>query len=153
MNRRIIIYLLLSIFVLLGLISYNYSIAQKNIKDLKQSPLSISLDSFPAILTVGEKGRFTWSVNAAPDLSTPLTTIYYGYTSTPSALTKGDSPDAVGYPLHLEDYAHGSFKLPDTFDANLQLKLPGKIFLRAYAKVGKEHLWTEEKYLEIVPRK
>ena len=68
------------------------------------------------------------------------TTIYWGYTASPSALTMQDSPEAVGYPYRAEDYTHGTFRLPESFDLSINFKIPGKVFLRAYAKVGDNHL-------------
>ena len=119
MNKKLII-LLLSTAVFVCLVGYNYLVAQKKIKDTRSSPLGISLQSFPQSVELGQSGSFLWEVDSSPDLSTPKTTIYWGYDSSPSALTKTDSPEAVGYPYQTEDYASGIFKLPDSFDLNIK---------------------------------
>lgn len=152
MNRKLIFSIFISIIVFIGLVGYNYQVAQKKIKDTKPSPLSISLSSYPEKVFVGQTGNFVWNIDGSSDLSTPFTTIYWGYTATPSALTLKDSPDAVGYPLHLEDYTKGTFKLPDSFDISIKFEKTGTVYFRAYAKVGNNHLWTDEKKIEIVAK-
>lgn len=141
--------IILGAIVFLGLVYFNYLKAQRDIQDTKPSPLSISLVSFPEKIKAGSTGTFIWTVDASSDLSTTFTTIYWGEESSPSALTKLDSPEAVGYPNSQLDYASGSFRLPDTFDVNILFSKPGNIWFRAYAKVKGEHLWSEEKLLGV----
>ncbi len=151
MNRKYLITLILAAIVFVGLVGYNYLVAQKKISETKPSPLGISLDSYPETVISGQTGTFIWSIDSSPDLFTPKTTIYWGYTATPSALTQKDSPEAVGYAHHQEDYFSGIFRLPDSFDVSVKFNTPGKVYLRGYAKVGDNHLWTAEKTLEIIP--
>jgi hypothetical protein len=153
MNRKTIIYLLTGFLLFVGLVGYNYFVAQKNIHETKPSPLGISLLSYPATLKVGQTGTFIWYVDASSDLATPQTTIFWGNTATPSALTLANSPEAVGYPYRQEDYWHGSFKLPETFDVNIKFDKPGTFFFRAFAKVGHNNLWTDENSIEVLPNK
>jgi hypothetical protein len=149
MKRKNILYLLLGTVTFIGLVGYNYLVAQRKIKETRPSPLGISFVSFPEKVSLGQAGTFIWSIDSSPDLSTSQTTIYWGYTASPSALTKVDSPDAVGYANHQQDYQMGIFKLPDTFDLSISFPKSGKIFFRAYAKVGESHLWTEEKSVTV----
>lgn len=142
-------YLLIGILVLFLLVFYNYLLAQKAIKNQKPAPLDITLTSFPEDIKASSSAIFMWHINATPDLSTNFTTIYWGHESSPSALTKKDSPQAVGYPNSLPDYAAGHFALPDDFNVNIKFDKPGKIFFRAYAKVGADHLWSEEEALNV----
>lgn len=148
-KNKIWFVLILAGAIFIGLVLFNYLKAQSAIKDTKPAPLAIELVSFPEKILAGSAGTFIWSISASPDLSTPYTTIYWGYESSPSALTKTDSPDAVRYPNSEEDYAHGNFRLPDTFDVNVVFNKPGKIWFRAYANVRGEHLWSEEKFLNV----
>jgi len=152
MKKKLLI-LAFAVIVFCGLVFYNYLQAQKKISETRPSPLNISLISYPERVVVGQKGSFVWSVESSPDLSTPQTTIYWGYTATPSALKQYDSPEAVGYPYKETDYFKGTFRLPDTFDLSINFEKTGKVFLRAYAKVGDNHLWTEEKIIEIISSK
>ena len=145
MTKKNIIIFIVATLIFCGLVGYNYLLAQKNISETRPSPLGISLQSFPESVVAGQTGSFVWNVDSSPDLSTQHTTIYWGYTASPSALTMQDSPEAVGYPYRAEDYTHGTFRLPESFDLSINFKIPGKVFLRAYAKVGDNHLWTEEK--------
>lgn len=153
MNRKNIISFLLGTTIFIGLVGYNYLVAQKKIRETRPSPLGITLVSYPETVVTGETGTFIWSVDSSPDLSTTQTTIYWSYEASPSALTQRDSPEAVRYANHSEDYFHGIFALPDNFDLNIKFDKIGKVYFRAYAKVGNNHLWTDEKYLEIIPKK
>lgn len=149
MKQKILI-LFAIVLIFFGLVAYNYFKAQKEIEETRPSPLEISLMSYPERVVVGQNGSFVWNVDSSPDLYTPQTTIYWGFTATPSALSKYDSPQAVGYPYSEPDYMQGIFKLPDSFDISIPFIKTGKVYFRAYAKVGDNHLWTDEKTLEII---
>jgi len=150
MTKKTITAIIIGSIIFCGLVGYNYLIAQKKISETRPSPLGISLESYPEKVTVGNTGSFVWNIESSPDLFTPRTTIYWGYIASPSALTQGDSPEAVGYPHHQDDYFWGKYMLPDTFDLSIKFDKPGKVFARAYAKVGNNHLWTEEKTIEVI---
>jgi hypothetical protein len=150
MNRKTIIITAIGILIFVGLVFYNYLVAQRRIRETRPSPLEITLESYPETVISGKNGAFIWNIDSSPDLSTNKTTIYWGYNASPSALTQNDSPEAVGYSYHQDDYFNGIFKLPDTFDLNIKFTEPGKIYFRAYAKVGDNHLWTEEKAINII---
>lgn len=143
-SKNIVLYILLGLVSFLGLVFFNYLKAQEAMKSRQESPLSVEITSYPKVIRAGEIGNFVWRVVSAPDLSTSHTAIYWGYESSPSALTKSDSPQAVGYPDFTPDYTSGLFLLPGTFDHNIRLDKPGKVFFRAYARVGGEHLWSAE---------
>ncbi len=140
---------LFSFLFFLSLVFYNYLIAQKKIHDTKAAPLGIELVSYPQEIAAGGTGTFIWHVNASPDQNTSQTTIFYGYSASPSALLAVDSPEAVSYPHFQDGYTEGVFSLPDTFDLGIKFEKPGTVFFRAYAKVGENHLWTDEKTLLI----
>lgn len=152
MKKNILIILVAAI-VFSGLVFYNYTLAQKRLRETKTAPLGISLVSYPDTLKASQTGSFIWNVDATPDRSTSQTTIYWGLVASPSALTTSDSPDAVGYPNHQNDYWQGQFRLPETFDVNVRFDKPGVVYFRAYAKVGEQHLWSEEHSIEINPSK
>ena len=152
MKKNILIFIIGAI-IFSGLVYYNYLLAQKKIKETRPAPLSISLQSYPEKVIFGQSGSFIWNIDSSPDLSTTRTTIYYGYSATPSALTTLDSPEAVNYTFSASDYFVGTFKLPDSFEESIFFLKPGKIFFRAYAKVGNNHLWTDEKSLEVISNK
>lgn len=140
-------YLLIGFVIFSSLVYYNYFQAQKSIQNTRPSPLSIELLSSPTQVKAGLPASFVWRLNSSPDLSTSYTTIYWGYQSSPSALTSSDSPQAVMYPHSAPDYIGGIFSLPDTFDLNLVFTQPGQVWFRAYAKVKENHLWSEENSL------
>ncbi|MBU1200415.1 hypothetical protein KJ953_02665 [Patescibacteria group bacterium] len=132
---------LLLIFLLL--ILFNQKKAQREIF-LSQTPVyKIALVKLPLNASANEPVEFVWNITAPDTATTPTTTIYYSPISSPSALTIKDSPSAVGYSNWLTDYLSGNFFLPDTFSATASF-LKGTIFYRAYAKVGDQHLWSEE---------
>ncbi|MBU1071055.1 hypothetical protein KKG65_01425 [Patescibacteria group bacterium] len=132
---------ILLIFILL--ILFNQKKAQKEIL-LSQIPIyKINLINPPLNILTNEPVEFVWNITAPDTATTSTTTIYYSPISSPSALTIKDSPSAVGYSNWLTDYLSGNFFLPDTFSATASF-LKGTIFYRAYAKVGDQHLWSEE---------
>lgn len=143
----LVVFSILMVFV--SLVFYNYFQAQKAISETRPAPLSLDLLSYPTNLQVGRPGNFVWHLESSPDLITNSTTIYWGYESTPSALGKNDSPEAVHYQYSQPDYAAGSFKLPDDFDLNITFNKPGRVWFRAYARVREDNLWSEEKTLDI----
>lgn len=123
--------------------------AQKKLRQERQSILSIDFIRRPESAMANQAENFLYHVEAPPSFTTLSTTIYYSYDSTPSALTKFDSPDAVRYANHTNDYFVGPFKLPENFESNIKFSNPGTIYFRAYAKVGNDHLWTDEQNLTV----
>lgn len=143
--------LIFALAVFSVLVYFNYSRAQKALKDTKDSIITIDFLNPPTEATAGSTVNFSWRVEAPGEFQTSYTTIFYGPVSTPSALTKQDSPEAVGYPNKVMDYIGSSSFLPDTFNLNITFPNTGKIWYRGYAKVREDHLWTEEKYLNLTP--
>lgn len=139
-----IIILIILILSFIGLVFINYFRAQQAIRDTKPSETVISLVSFPSTVKPDSFGSFVWNIFSTSKQNTTATTIFWGYDATPSALTEADSPDAVNYPYHQEEYYQGIFYIPDTFNVSVHFLKPGKVFFRAYAKVGNKHLWTPE---------
>lgn len=143
--------LFLSLFIFTAMIItlafYNYRLAQKRLAEARPTQFSIELIDVLSGAQTDIPIKFTWRVSAPESFLTGPTGIYYGYDSTPSAATKLDSPKAVAYPNFTPDYATGTFKLPDIFDVNLAFNRPGKVFFRAYALVGGDHVWSEERSL------
>ncbi|KKS94695.1 MAG: hypothetical protein UW68_C0010G0005 [Candidatus Collierbacteria bacterium GW2011_GWB1_44_6] len=147
MIKKYLLPLFAAFILFLGLVFYNYLQAQKAIQETRPAPLGISFVSYPQDIFAGSRGSFIWNIVASPDLKTTFTTIYWGYESSPSALTLLDSPQAVGYPNFQTDYSTGIFSLPGSFDQNITFDKPGRVFFRAYAKVKDNHLWSEEENL------
>ncbi len=147
--QKLFLYTFLGLVSFLFLVLFNYFKAQEALRSRGESPLGIEITSFPETVKVGDSANFVWQVDTAPDLSTPYTTIYWSYESSPSALTKSDSPLAVKYPHFALDYTSGRFMLPSTFDQNILFDQPGKVFFRAYARVGADHLWSPEASLVV----
>lgn len=138
-------------FILIA-IYYNYTQAQKAIRETKPSVLETTVTSYPEIIQSGRTGTYIWHVNVPNDLSTTFTTIYWGSVSTPSAVTVNDPPQSLGYPNSTNDYRTGQFKLPDDFDSQITFDQPGKIYFRSYAKVGNLHIWSEEYTTNVVAK-
>lgn len=147
LTKKLTTFFFLFIIFLL-LIFFNLSKAQQDIASSTTPQYNTTLLNSPTIGLANNPVNFTWNVVAPNTANTTLTTIYYGHVSTPSALTKKDSPQAVGYPYALSDYINGTFFLPDTFSASTSF-LKGIVYYRAYALVGNQHLWSSETKLVI----
>ena len=151
MIKKIFLLTFASLGVLLILVVYNYLAAQKAIRNTQPSVLQTDMVSYPESVIAGSKPIFIWNVQTPNDLTTSFTTIYWSYTSSPSALTVNDSPSAVKYANHTSDYLSGTFKLPDNFNSQLTVEKPGRIFFRSYAKVGDQNLWSKEYSFTVNP--
>ena len=145
MIRKILVYSATLLVCVAALGFYNYQKQQKNLREGRQTQFSINFEKVPATMIINQPENLSWKVDAPESFSTVSTGIYWNYESSPSALTKFDSPKAVGYPNFTEDYSSGLFKLPDTFDLNLKFPRVGTVYFRAYAKIDNDYLWTEEK--------
>lgn len=150
MKPKMFVYAFTIVATFFLLVYYNYQKAQLALKETRPSPLSVELVSYPESITKGGRGSFFWHVQSSPDLSTSFSTIYWGIESSPGALTKIDSPQAVGYPRFQSDFTNGRYILPNDFDLRISFDKLGRIFFRAYAKVGGDHLWSEERSFEVV---
>lgn len=139
-NLKII---LLLIFAFLGLVYFN-TIKNRQALVGPQTSLEIDLASPPTQAQVNTPVPFSWQVDTNSSFKLQSTTIYYGRQSSPSALLKTDSPDAVGYTNHSQGYLKGEFFLPYTFDTKLTFDQPQTLYYRAYARVNNDHLWTPE---------
>lgn len=137
-------------FIVLGVV-YNYQSVQRSIRDTQPSVLATDIVSYPEKIISGNTGTFFWNVQTPSDLTASMTTIYWGYESSPSAVTVSDPPQSLGYSNSTSDYLSGNFKLPDTFDSQLVFTRLGKVYFRSYAKVGDQHLWSEEYSLTVLP--
>lgn len=140
------------LLIFCGLVYFNYFKAQNAIKNTRETVLSIEIkqpssQSYRTNLPI----EFTWNIEAPSDFQTNYTTLYYDFYSTPSALTRNDSPDAVGYHYKTSDYLNGRFFLPSTFSSTVSFAKPTRVWFRAYSNIRGNHLWTEEKYLDITP--
>jgi hypothetical protein len=149
--KRPVFKLALFLLVFSTLVFYNYQVAQKKLKNVKDTVFSINIINPATSAKVNEPVSFSWSVDAPRNFQTKYTTIYYGNVSTPSALVKTSSPDSVKYKFRSGDYVGDNFYLPNTFSSNLTFSKAERIWYRGYAKIGDDHLWTEEKYLDIQP--
>lgn len=149
MVKKIFVYSVILLVCVTSLIFYNYQKQQKNLRGGGQTQFLIRFEKVPDTMTMNQSANFSWEVTAPNSFSTTSTGIYWNYESSPSALTKFDSPKAVGYPHFTEDYSAGLFKLPDVFDLNLKFPRTGTVYLRAYALIDKDYLWTEEKRIMV----
>ncbi len=143
--------ILLATVVFSLLVFFNYSEAQKSLKNTKPSTLGVSVVGSVPKAKIDTPTPFSWKVEAPSDFQTNYTTIFYGYTSTPSALTNYDAPDAAGYQYKAQDYLLGTYFLPYQFSASITFPKVGRVWYRGYAKVRGDHLWTNENYLDITP--
>ncbi|KKT35261.1 MAG: hypothetical protein UX12_C0024G0001 [Candidatus Collierbacteria bacterium GW2011_GWC1_45_47] len=142
--KKGIVYTTISLIVFLSLIFYNYLNAQRAISEERASITKVETTSFPKITEAGSRAAFSWHVEVPEGLRTSATTLYWGYESSPSALLDFDSPQAVGYPNHPEDYESGEFPLPSDFSVTIVPDKPGRVFFRSYAFVQGKHLWSDE---------
>lgn len=149
MIKKTLIYLLFAFVFFVSLVLYNYRQAQTRLKETRETKFTISMVNAPKEASVKIPANFKWLIDAPDNFVTTTTTLYWSYDSTPSALTKLDSPKAVGYSNKTQDYLEGRFKLPDEFDLNVSFPKTGTVYFRAYALIGNDHLWTEEKSLMV----
>lgn len=140
-------WLIITALTFTGLSYYNFKKANIQFANNTPSKLEIKINQLPVDIRVGQPVNISWSINAPRDFQTTNTTLYYSQISSPSAITKSDSPKAVGYQFSTLDYQSGDFNLPDKFDANVTFPRAGIFYLRAYAFVRGNHLWTEEKQI------
>ena len=150
MIKKIFVYSATLLICVVALVFYNYQKQQKNLRNSRQTQFSINLEKIPETMVTNQPANFSWRIIAPESFSTTATGIYWNYESSPSALTKFDSPKAVGYPNFTEDYSSGLFKLPDRFDLNLKFPRVGIVYFRAYAKIDNDYLWTEEKRIIVI---
>jgi len=144
MIKKIALYFSGFLLTFLLLVFYNYNQAQLRLKDTRSTQLSIAMVSAPQTVSVNDPANFKWHLEAPISFTTPLTTIYWSYDSSPGALIKLDSPQAVRYHNFAEDYTNGRFHLPDDFDLNLRFGKKGTVYYRAYAFIAGDHLWSAE---------
>lgn len=149
MIKKIFVYSAIFLVCVVALVFYNYQKQQKNLREGRQTQFLINFEKVPATMIVNQPANFSWQVSAPESFSTVSTGIYWNYESSPSALSKFDSPKAVGYPNFTEDYSSGLFKLPDRFDLNLKFPRAGTVYFRAYALIDKDYLWTEERQIMV----
>lgn len=147
-SRQLTRYTLTTLLILLFLVIYNYLQTQKNLNS-HPSQFNIELVNPPRQTQAGQRTNLAWRLNTSGSFSTTATTIYWSEISSPSALAKSDSPQAVGYPNSLPDYLTGNFPLPEEFDLDLVFEKVGTIFYRAYAKIGPDHYWTPEHQIKV----
>ncbi len=144
-------FLTLIVLIFCTFVYYNYNRARVALKDTRQSELGIELTTLPKTAEQGQRVFVSWLVTAPNDFQTTDTTIFYSSISTPSAVTKLDSPLALGYQFSLPDYRTGGFNLPFTFEGSIVFPKPGIYYLRAYSLIRNNHLWTEEKQITVNP--
>ncbi len=143
--RQTFLVLITLVIVFFGLSISEFYLSKKQLLTQESQPSpSIAISIYPQQTTANEALSISWQIKASLNDNTPSTSIYYGYDSTPSAVTKQDGPLALGYPLHTSDYFQGTFPIPATFDVSLSPTSAGKLYFRAYAFVKGEHLWTPE---------
>lgn len=147
MKRKEIIFIVLSLFIFLSLVYYNYLRAQQQISQVRETQFQIALTRKPEVVAKNVPVTLEWQVTAPESFAASQTILYWGYDSTPSALVKTDNPDAVRYPFSTPDYSQGYFRLPDHFDVNITFPKTGKVYYRAYARIGNDNLWTAEQSL------
>ncbi len=97
-----------------------------------------------------QKFLVTWQVLGQGKIAKNVA-LFFGDTSSPSALKAVDSPQAVSYPQKTFDYWHGEYLLPSDFSTYLSAASAGKVFVRAYAYVDGQHLWSNEQVVSIKP--
>src|SRR5689334_10791543 len=98
------VFLIFALFFTLSFLDFKLSRRDLLIR-LDQPGPSISVMSFPTPTSPAPTTTtLDWNINVSAPTNTHTTSIYYDYTSTPSAVTVNDSPDALGYHFHTYDY-------------------------------------------------
>ena len=134
------------IFAIFGFLSLSeFKLSRKQLlESLSQSSPTITIESYPNQIDINTPSSIAWKIESKQKTNSTSTAIYYDYESTPSAVTRQDHPNALGYQYHTNDYFQGSFPIPYTFSANLPPSRKGTVYFRGYAFVNGEHLWTDE---------
>lgn len=147
MKKKELSFVILTIVVFIGLVFYNYLRAQQQIREVRETQFTIGMTRKPEVVAKNTPITLEWQVDAPNSFAASQTILYWGYDSTPSALTKDNAPDAVRYSFSTPDYSTGFYRLPDHFDVNITFPKIGRVYYRAYARVGNDNLWTAEQSL------
>lgn len=110
-------------------------------------PSVITFTAAPASVVLGEDSTYTWKVSAPTPRSASTTALYWGDSSTSSAFLA--SPKESPYTNYSPDYLNGPFALPEEFSVTLRPTVGKTIYLRAYARVDNQNLWSDEIKLQV----
>ena len=103
---------------------------------------TVAVTSVPASAIVGESFSITWQVDNPQSITIPHTAIHYG----------PESKVDISYPEFTDEFAQGSFTIPNTFTAVVRAPdNPGTLYFRAHALIEEMDVWTEEDTIEIQP--
>lgn len=103
---------------------------------------TVAVTSVPTSAIVGESFNITWQVDNPQSITITHTAIHYG----------PQPKEDISYPDFTEEFAQGSFTIPNTFTAVVRAPdTPGTLFFRAHALIEEEDVWTEEASVEIHP--
>ncbi len=103
----------------------------------------------PTQARLGKPLTLAWRITAPTPRLAERTALFWGEESSPSAQLEG--PQSAIYPQMSPDYWQGPFVLPDRFEVTLVPDREGVLFLRLYARVDNQHLWSEEVRLQVQP--
>lgn len=107
--------------------------------------------SAPESAIIGDFANITWAVGGE-DEKTQHTAIHYDYKSHPGKFGTNVTVKSSGYTKLTPDYANGSYDLPKTFSAKIQLIQTGALYYRAQVILGNKNYWTEERNITISPK-
>lgn len=130
-----------------------YNIVRWKVQDTTQQlPLptyQVELSTLPKEVKPGQVFLVSWNVRAPQSTGIKNTAIFYGQTSTPSAVRQTDAPAALGYANQTLDYSNGDFSVPGDFSTRITAPQSGKIYLRGFAYVDGRNIWTDEKVVKV----
>jgi len=131
----------------------NYWSTEKTIT-IKAAPVtaySIAISQAPTTAYVNQPFTVIWNVNAVNPTTIDRTAIYYDTVSHPGTYLGDVAPLSSGYPSFTQKYASGNFSIPNTFNATITLDnvASGKLYFRAYTRIGQVNYWTGEQVLTV----
>lgn len=129
------------LFALIALYLINYW-QYRQLKPGSYQPSAIIWLESPTTAKTNEAVKFRWQISAPTPRSAARTALYWGETSTTSA-SLADPKDSP-YPNHSSDYLAGPFNLPQDFEVRFVPDEARVYYLRAYAQVDNQHLWSQE---------
>jgi len=122
-------------------------ISQKQIpteKPVIEDNFSVSIEEYTHEIDEGGNVTFYWLVNGRPT-TIKTTAVYFGKDSTPGNLTVDTAPIDTKYTDAQRDFINGNYNIPLKFIGYSKIIDPGIYYARAYARIGNNFYWSEEK--------
>ncbi|MBI2579055.1 MAG: hypothetical protein HYW26_05065 [Candidatus Aenigmarchaeota archaeon] len=119
----------------------------KKIREKRATP-EVELEA-PESATAGKDFQVVWKVKTEVPATITHTAVHYDYASHPGVFGTDVSAAESGYVSLTQEYAKGSFRVPNTFTSSITPPREGIIYLRAHALINGKNYWTGQKRAEV----